>query len=258
MDSPEVIIALAVLLTIVIVGGIVVLLVRHKRQRPYSTVLDPEIRMEWIWRDWMEADLEENAARLRREARQKLDAHQMNAVRDDLVAFEKDVLSRPYPLTAIREEMMNSVDRRILNVEILRLPPVEKARIRSRDPEIIQYDSHAQEYIIANELRLYLLREYAARRYGDRAENDWFAVYERAASMKRRLSRSRIRQGIEEDGSEDSPQDSRHQAIDMVDRQLRLRLLQVPPGTSFPDQDKERGERTAGSGNPGSDGPTLS
>lgn len=253
MDSVEIVILVAVVMTILVVAGIVLLLLRHQRQRPYSTVLDPDMRMEWVWRDWMEADLDESAAKLRREARELLDAHQMNTIRDDLVALEKRILSRPYPLTAIREEMMDSVERRILNVEILRLPPAEKARIRSRDAEIIQNDSHAREYIIANELRLHMLREYAARRYGDRAENDWFAVYEHAAGLKRKLSRSRIRQGTEPDSGDDSPQDSRHQAIDMVDRQLRLRLLQVPPGTSFPAKrtGKDSSEEEASRPHPG-------
>ncbi len=245
MDSPLVLIASALLLTILVLAGIILILVRHRRQRPYSTVVDPHVHMDRVWQDWMEADLHSARADLRREAREILDPHQLHAVREDLREFEKRILTRPYPLTAIREEMMDSVDRRILNVEILRLPPTEKARLRSRQPDIIQSDTHAREYVVANELRLAIIREYAARRYGDRADNDWFEVYEHAARLKKRLSRTRILHSVEQaDGG--TPEDSRHQAIEMVDKQLRIRLLQVPPGTSF--KRRPSGERLEGNG----------
>jgi hypothetical protein len=212
-------------------AGIWLLLRRHRAQRPYSTVRDPSVTMIETWRAWMEQALDATQDRLRAEACGALDRRQLDAVREDLLEFEREVLSKPYPLTTLRKEMMASVDRRLLNIEILRLPPYEKRELRHRQPDLIQSDGHAREYIIANEVRLAILRRYAALRYGDQAENDWFSVYERAARLKQKTARSMILRGLHSD--ENEPQDARQQAIEMVDSQLRMRLLQVPPGTSF-------------------------
>lgn len=247
MESTPVILLSATLLTLLVIGGVILVLRRHRRQRPYSTVVDPDVTMASIWDEWMEADLDESRHRLRAEARQTLDSNQRDAIREDLVDFEQRALSGRYPLTKLRQEMMASVDRRMINIEILRLEPEEKRRLRSKQADIIQTDSHAREYILANELRLALLREYAARRYGDRADNDWFEVYERAAQYKRRMTRARILQGLED--GEEGPEDARQQAIDVVDRQLQIRLLQVSPGTQF-----RRDQRPAVSESPSRDG----
>lgn len=247
MDSVPVIVISAILMTAVVLVGVGLILRRHRNQRPYSTEIDDSVTMEGIWDDWMEADLEESRHRLRAEARQMLDANQRDAIREDLVDFEKRALSGRYPLTKLRQEMMASVDRRMINIEILRLSPDEKRQLRERQADIIQSDSHAREYILANELRLALLREYAARRYGDRAENDWFEVYERAAQYKRQITRNRILRGLENE--QDNPEDARQQAIDVVDRQLQIRLLQVSPGTQF-----RRDQRPAVSESPSRDG----
>lgn len=247
MESTPVILLSATLLTLLVIGGVILVLRRHRRQRPYSTVVDPDVTMASIWDEWMEADLDESRHRLRAEARQTLDSNQRDAIREDLVDFEQRALSGRYPLTKLRQEMMASVDRRMINIEILRLEPEEKRRLRSKQADIIQTDSHAREYILANELRLAVLREYAARRYGDRADNDWFEVYERAAQYKRRMTRARILRGLED--GEEGPEDARQQAIDVVDRQLQIRLLQVSPGTQF-----RRDQRPAVSESPSRDG----
>lgn len=247
MESTPVILLSAILLTLLVIGGVILVLRRHRRQRPYSTVVDPDVTMAGIWDEWMEADLDESRHRLRAEARQTLDSNQRDAIREDLVDFEQRALSGRYPLTKLRQEMMASVDRRMINIEILRLAPEEKQRLRTQQADIIQTDSHAREYILANELRLALLREYAARRYGDRAENDWFEVYERAAQYKRRMTRARILRGLQD--GEEGPEDARQKAIDVVDRQLQLRLLQVSPGTQF-----RRDQRPAVSESPSRDG----
>ncbi|MCP1726853.1 hypothetical protein J2T60_000818 [Natronospira proteinivora] len=235
MDSIPFMILTALLLTVFVLGGVVLVLRRQRDQRPYTTVKDPDVTMARVWAEWMEADLASSHHKLRAEARRILASHQRQAIYDDLLTFEEKILGGQYPLTKLRQEMMASVDRRMINVEILRLPEDDKSRLRREQPEVIQTDNHAREYILANELRLALLREYAARRYGDRAENDWLYVYERAAQYKRRLTKARILQGLA--ASEEGDEDSRQQAIDVVDRQLQIRLLQVPPGTTFKQDD---------------------
>ena len=247
MDSVPILITSALVLTLLVLGGIALVLRRHRAQRPYSTVLNETVRMDDIWEQWMEMELPDSLHRLRAEARQTLDSHQRDAIRQDLLDFERETLDGRYPLTRLRQEMMASVDRRIINIEILRLEPRDKARLRKQQSDIVQTDSHAREYILANELRLAVLREYAARRYGDRAENDWLEVYEKAAQFKQRTTRSRLMRGLESDV--ESAQDARQQAIDVVDRQLQMRLLQVPPGTSFRrDQRPATGESPRGTG----------
>ncbi|MDQ2069269.1 hypothetical protein [Natronospira bacteriovora] len=239
MDSTPVITISALILVILVLLGIAVLLRRHRQQRPYSRVVDPDVRMADIWQTWMETELPEAQDKLRDEGWRVLDSNQRKSIRDDLLAFEEKLLAGPYPLTYLRQEMMASVDRRMINIEILRLSADEKKRLRQEQADIIQSDQHAREYILANELRLALLREYAARRYGDRADNDWLHVYERAAQFKKKATRARILRGLQSAG--DSPEDARQQAIDVVDRQLQMRLLQVPPGTRF-----DEGRRASG------------
>jgi hypothetical protein len=240
MDSTPVIVVSALLMVILTLSGIVLILRRHRFQRPYSRVVDPDVHIADVWQRWMEEELAQAQHDLREEAFRVLDAHQRRSIRDDLIAFEEKLLAGPYPLTYLRQEMMASVDRRMINIEILRLPPGDKARLRKEQADIIQSDDHAREYILANELRLAILRDYAGLRYGDRAEQDWFHVYERAAQFKRKTTRARIMRGLQD--VEESAEDARQQAIAVVDRQLQMRLLQVTPGTRFDDRRPTRSD----------------
>lgn len=175
------------------------------------------------------------------------------AVRDDLLAFEEKLAadSPSAALTVLRRELMDSVDRRILNEEILALPPDRRNLLRSASSEIIQTDNQARRYILANELRLAALREFAGGRFGDKAGKDWFAVYEKAAGMRRRsLAHFLVRSAT---GDLQQAEDARQQAISMVDTQLRSRLLQVAPGTSFKqlDDTMQAGVEDEGEDQPG-------
>lgn len=210
--------------------AITLILYRYHRQRPYSTNIS-DATIDEAWDQWLNGPLTEDEERLRRELLDALDRRTLDAIREDLREFERKVLGGRYPLTAIRREIMDSVDRRMLNTEILKLSPDLKQRLRARNPELIQSDRYARTYIAANELRLAVLREFGAKRYGDRAPADWYAVYERASRLKQRTARLYINKGLEEDGL--NLDDGRQEAISMVDTQLKYRLLQVPPGVSF-------------------------
>lgn len=187
-----------------------------------------------VWDTWIgSAELPEEE-RLKRDALlRQLDAETLAAIRADLVRLETEELSAGQPLVALRRELMASVDRRMLNLEILNLPEKVKSRLRATSSEVLQTDAQAVRYLAANELRMAVLREYAALRFGDRNPDDWFAVYEQASRYKQRSARAFFERCLagETDFSLD---DARHQAITAVDDQLRRRLLQVPPGTVFP------------------------
>lgn len=219
-----------ILLTVAAIG---LVLYRQRRQRPYSVAIS-NISMRETWTLWVQgSDLPQHERELRDALLRELDTAAIAATEQDLLRLENEEFSGKYPLTAIRKELMASVDRRMLNAEILRLPNDMKTDLRAQSTDVIQSDEQARRYLAANELRLQVLREYAARRFGDKAARDWFTVYEMAARMKQRNARALIEQtlaGAVSDGS-----NMRQQAISMVDSQLRMRLLQVPPGTEFPD-----------------------
>lgn len=207
------------------------LLYRSLRRPPYSVAIS-DASMQDAWSRWMDGgELSEVERVLRSELFRLLDERTMAAVRDDLLGLEATAFAAQFPLTAIRKELMASVDRRMLNTEILRLPEELKLRLRAHSVDVIQSDAGAALYIAANELRMVVLRDYAALRYGDKTPGDWFAVYERAARLKQRSARSFIEKSLA--GDPDAPADPRHQAMTLVDHELRNRLLRVPPGTQF-------------------------
>jgi len=214
-------------------AAIILVLHRHRRQRPYSVAIS-NISMQETWALWARGnDLPQHERELRDALLRALDTAAVTAIEQDLLRLEKEEFSGKYPLTAIRKELMASVDRRMLNTEILRLPEDMKTNLRSQSADVIQDDEQARRYLAANELRLQVLREYAARRFGDKAARDWFTVYELAARMKQRNARALIERTLA--GTVSDSSDMRQQAISMVDSQLRMRLLQVPPGTEFPE-----------------------
>lgn len=223
----------AATLVLLAAGAIALVLYRYRRQRPYSVAIS-DVSMPEAWEAWVRGDALPPAERSLRDALlAELDEEAVQAVKRDLLELEKRVLGGRYPLTAIRKELMASVDRRMLNTEILRLPEKVRRDLRAQSPDVIQSDEQARRYIAANELRLHVLREYAARRYGDKAPHDWFSVYERASRMKQRNARAWIEHSLT--GVSAPGENERQQAITIVDGQLKMRLLQVPPGTEFPE-----------------------
>lgn len=227
---------LALLLVgLVLLGLVAWTLWQRLRRPPYSTAIS-DATIDDAWLRWMEgAGLSEAEHVLRDELFRLLDAQTMTAVRADLLAMEATTFAAEFPLTAVRKEMMASVDRRVLNTEILRLPEALKQRLRAQSADVLQNDNAAALYVAANELRLAVLRDYAALRYGDKSPGDWFVVYERASRLKQRSARAFIERSLA--GAPDAPADPRHQAITLVDHELRDRLLRVPPGTRFPGLD---------------------
>ena len=183
--------------------------------------------MEESWTAWLgggdPARREELLARLNAEVR--------DSVHRNLLEFEQALRRERAPLAALRIELMDSVDRRLLNQEILQLPPEVRRKLRGQSAELLQSDEEAQTYIAANEVRMAVLREYAARRFGDRVEGDWFEVYEKASRLKQRGARNFIQRTL--NGTQTGADDARYQNMTRVDQEIRARLLKVPAGTHF-------------------------
>ncbi|MGB9429009.1 MAG: hypothetical protein WCC11_03910 [Gammaproteobacteria bacterium] len=154
------------------------------------------------------------------------------AAHDNLLEFESKLNAEPQPLQVLRCELMDSLDRQVLNTEILNLPAESRARLREQNGEILQDDSEARQYLAANGLRMAVLREYAGLRFGDRAEGDWFDVYAKATHLRQRGTRQFIERTL--GGIQNATDDARFQSMTLVDREIRARLLQVPAGTRFP------------------------
>ncbi|MGA9853437.1 MAG: hypothetical protein WBR15_10980 [Gammaproteobacteria bacterium] len=166
----------------------------------------------------------------------ELDESARQAVRRDLLEFETRLAAEVQPLQALRRELMDSLDRRVLNTEILKLPDDLRTRLRRQNSEILQNDSEARLYLAANELRMTILREYGDLRFDDRADGDWFDVYEKAARLRQRSMRNFIERSLE--GTQNASDEARFQSMALVDKEIRARLLLVPAGTRFPGLEK--------------------
>lgn len=165
-------------------------------------------------------------------ASSELDTEALQAVRANLMEIEAGLNNVAQPLQALRRELMDSLDRQMLNDEILKLPLELRARLRQHNVAILQNDAEARNYLAANALRIEVLREYGAQRFDDRADGDWFDVYTRAAQLRQRNTRNYIERTLE--GTHDPKDDARLEAMTLKDGEIRARLLQVPAGTRFP------------------------
>ena len=183
--------------------------------------------MEEAWAAWLAGG---DAVR-REELLAQMNPEVRESVRSNLLEFEAVLRREAVPLAALRLELMDSVDRRLLNQEILRLPSEVRRKLRSQSVELLQSDEEARTYIAANEVRMAVMREYAARRFGDRAEGDWFDVYEKASRLKQRGARNFIQRTL--NGTQTGADDARYQNMSRVDQEIRARLLKVPAGTRF-------------------------
>ena len=201
-------------------------------RRLMALLLRPLARMEQAWDSWLALQSLDEAERGRRQALlAEMNEAVRESVRQNLQDFEAALDAESEPLQALRRELMDSVDRRLLNTEILGLPAEVRGKLRQQSPDILQSDEEARTYIAANEVRMAVLREYGARRFGDRAEDDWFAVYERASRLKQRGARNFIQRTL--NGTQTGADDARYQNMTRVDHEIRERLLRVPAGTSF-------------------------
>lgn len=223
-------VALGILLLAVALSMAWAILRRHRRGI-YSLYERP-LPFSTVWKEWIEAGDISDAERARRRGLFTLvePAHR-EAVLADLLRFEQQALDDAEPLLVIRRELMDSIDRRMINREILTLPENLRQQLRAQSGDVIASDTEAEAYLAANELRLEMLREYAGRRFGDRAPQDWFDVYEHATRLKQRTARDYIMSSMQGELSDDG--NARHQAISLVDSQLRAHLLKVMPGTRF-------------------------
>jgi hypothetical protein len=227
MPLDAILVALLIAIGLVAAGAAAALAWAARRRRLTWTISDATV--DDAWARWIDGGQLSDAERLLRGALlELLDQPTLAAVRADLNRLTAETINQAQPLTAVREELMASVDRRMLNTEILRLPEEIKARVRAQSTELHQTDGETRRYIAANEWRLHVLREYAALRYGDKASNDWFAVYERAAQLKQRNLRAILERALSGDTS-----DAHSAQFAMVEGELRQRLLKVPPGLRF-------------------------
>lgn len=197
-----------------------------QRQRSASCV-----SLERVWQEWPFGGDEDERARRERLLAETRPQHR-DAVYNDLKVLETRIRSESEPLKVLRGEIMDAVERRLINREILALPAQARHRLRAESNDVLASDAEAQAYLAANELRLEVLREYAARRHGDRAPGDWFEVYEHAAGLRRRGVRDYLLRALS--GDQVAAAEDRQQAMNLVDAELRRRLLEVPPGTRFP------------------------
>ena len=188
--------------------------------------------MEQAWKAWLVFDgLPEKQLALRQGLLAQMNEAVRESVHKNLLEFEAGLKADKAPLQLLRRELMDSVDRRLLNMEILQLPPEVRQKLRTQSKDMLQDDDEARTYIAANEMRMGVLREYSALRFGDRVEGDWFDVYEKASRLKQRGARNFIQRTL--NGTQTGEDDARYQSMTRVDQEIRTRLLRVPAGTRF-------------------------
>jgi hypothetical protein len=195
--------------------------------------------MEQAWGNWLNVQhQDERFTRLREALLKEMTPEVQASVYSNLLEFEAGLRGEREPMQALRRELMDSVDRRLLNMEILELPPEVRKKLRSQSSEMIQSDPEARTYIAANEARMAVLREYSALRFGDRVAGDWFDVYEKASRLRQRGARNFIQRTLS--GTQTGEDDARYQNMTRVDHEIRTRLLKVPAGTRFTGLDAEK------------------
>jgi hypothetical protein len=195
--------------------------------------------MEQAWGNWLTMQhADERLTRLREALLHEMTPEVQASVHGNLLEFEAGLRGERDPLQALRRELMDSVDRRLLNMEILELPPEVRKKLRAQSSEMIQSDPEARTYIAANEARMGVLREYSALRFGDRVAGDWFDVYEKASRLRQRGARNFIQRTL--NGTQTGEDDVRYQNMTRVDHEIRARLLKVPAGTRFTGLEAER------------------
>jgi len=195
--------------------------------------------MQQAWDAWAGGKPEDpRLATLRDALLKELAPEVQESVRASLREFETALRRDREPLQMLRRELMDSVDRRLLNTEILGLPAEVRKKLRAQSSEMIQSDEEARTYIAANEVRLSVMREYSALRFGDRVAGDWFDVYEKASRLRQRGARNFIQRTL--NGTQTGADDARYQNMTRVDQEIRTRLLKVPAGTRFTGLDAEK------------------
>ena len=191
-----------------------------------------QFNMEDAWQSWLHDGAHTNQSSTQTELTHAIDEEVRESVHQSLLELENRLRGDSQPMLAVRRELMDSLDRRQLNSEILKLPVKTRADLRKSHPDIMQTDAAAHTYIVANELRITVLREYAGLRYGDCVDGDWFDVYQKASSLRQRGTRSYIERAS--DGVQNATDDVRFQTMALMDSEIRQRLLKLPAGTRFP------------------------
>ena len=154
-------------------------------------------------------------------------------LRQQLDAFESELhgMSGAAALTATRKRIMERVDERVMQEEILELAEDIKQGLRRASSDFPQSDAAARERIQQHVTEIRVLRIFAGGRFEDEQAFDWLTVYEKAAGMRRKALRSYLERAVT--GETLDAEEARQQAISMVDGQLRARLLQLPAGARF-------------------------
>ncbi|HET8552582.1 MAG TPA: hypothetical protein VFM97_08930 [Gammaproteobacteria bacterium] len=196
----------------------------RRRLKPAPTPDSAALCIDDIWQAWRQGVLAPAAAFADEAPATTLDDAALSAVRNELLETESRVLEQPQPLTALREEIMGAIDRRMLLLEGL--------AAHSETGEKPAADAIHQD-LAANTLRTRLLRYYGAAKFGDRAEHDWYDVYRQAAQLKRKSFRNFIAQPAADPGN------GRYRTAVIVGEHIRQQLLATPPGTSFIDRPAE-------------------
>ncbi|MGH8370952.1 MAG: hypothetical protein ACRESC_08210, partial [Gammaproteobacteria bacterium] len=135
---------LLVIVTLIAAAFLTALLLRR---REWRRVRGRAITMESLWQAWNSLDamnVEERSVHETLLA--EVGSDDCESVHQSLLDFEASLHGEAEPMIALRKELMDSVDRRLLNTEILQLPGEVKVKLRAQSSEMLQSDSQARNY----------------------------------------------------------------------------------------------------------------
>lgn len=179
-----------------------------------------KVQMADIVRDWCASHANEKTA-----IEPPLDPIELAGLQTELERDASNVLKQSHPLIALRCVIMDGIDRRIWQQETLCVPDARQPPLGSM-----------RRVLAVDALRLELLRDYGARKFGDYADNDWYDVYLQVATMKRRSLHQFL------DRQEQRAGNSHYRSVMAIGQRIRQHLLATPPGTRFPTNEVAPGD----------------
>ena len=218
------------LLVVVGIGTFTYRSINRRKQRGLSP---SSLTMQGAWDYWMK-----NRNRLPDEDRQivalaeeRLSESAIESIHKELLELEKKLNKAEDPLIPLRAATMDAVDTSLLNKAFANLDEKDRKKVRGKLGELYTDEIFTWGYLTKSFL-CRILRWYSSVKYGDAAENDWFASYLEIAEHRATNIVELVRHWESGEGGTDGI----HELISRADGeramdQLRQKFLQAPKKT---------------------------
>jgi hypothetical protein len=191
------------------------------------------LTMQGAWDYWTKNEnrLSDEDRQIVELAREKLSESTIERIHKELLELEKKSNQAEDPLVPLRAAIMDAVDTSLLNKALTDLDDEARKKVQGKLGDLYTDEIFSWGYLTNSFLRR-VLRWYSSLKYGDAAENDWFAFYREIADQRARsIVEMILRCEADETGT-----DGIHALMRRADEegamdQVRQRLLQAPKKT---------------------------